>query len=261
MDVRQILRAVHVRHGRLDTAGGLVETALAVALVLCFFFSSRRRHTRLVSDWSSDVCSSDLGRRGARPGAARRGGRRRARGGGTARARAAWRGGVGAAGAEGEPGGVPRARAAARESSRAVTLTPREPDGAAPTASVAPTAHGRSTGRSTGSRFAGRRAGGAGSVDRLGVAAHDERLVDRLLALVLLLDPAQEGRHLRLLRVPVRDLLDQAAAFRLRGVQRGYRPLPLVVAAGRHRPRRRRLAAEGEEARAQPLRVAVLDVG
>src|SRR5262249_59038233 len=28
----------------------------------CFFFSSRRRHTRLVSDWSSDVCSSDLER-------------------------------------------------------------------------------------------------------------------------------------------------------------------------------------------------------
>src|SRR5262249_56982219 len=26
----------------------------------CFFFASRRRHTRLVSDWSSDVCSSDL---------------------------------------------------------------------------------------------------------------------------------------------------------------------------------------------------------
>src|SRR5262249_58712066 len=25
-----------------------------------FFFSSRRRHTRLVSDWSSDMCSSDL---------------------------------------------------------------------------------------------------------------------------------------------------------------------------------------------------------
>src|SRR5262249_57805058 len=25
-----------------------------------FFLSSRRRHTRLVSDWSSDVCSSDL---------------------------------------------------------------------------------------------------------------------------------------------------------------------------------------------------------
>src|SRR5256885_9301222 len=27
---------------------------------LCFFFSSRRRHTRLQGDWSSDVCSSDL---------------------------------------------------------------------------------------------------------------------------------------------------------------------------------------------------------
>src|SRR5256885_10953227 len=27
---------------------------------LVFFFSSRRRHTRLQGDWSSDVCSSDL---------------------------------------------------------------------------------------------------------------------------------------------------------------------------------------------------------
>src|SRR5256885_15815902 len=27
---------------------------------LDFFFSSRRRHTRLQGDWSSDVCSSDL---------------------------------------------------------------------------------------------------------------------------------------------------------------------------------------------------------
>src|SRR5690606_39505960 len=26
----------------------------------CFFFSSRRRHTRFSRDWSSDVCSSDL---------------------------------------------------------------------------------------------------------------------------------------------------------------------------------------------------------
>src|SRR5256885_17097958 len=31
---------------------------------LCFFFSSRRRHTRLQGDWSSDVCSSDLLREG-----------------------------------------------------------------------------------------------------------------------------------------------------------------------------------------------------
>src|SRR5215467_15806348 len=29
-------------------------------LCLIFFFSSRRRHTRLQGDWSSDVCSSDL---------------------------------------------------------------------------------------------------------------------------------------------------------------------------------------------------------
>src|SRR6266498_3809272 len=28
---------------------------------VCFFFSSRRRHTRCGRDWSSDVCSSDLG--------------------------------------------------------------------------------------------------------------------------------------------------------------------------------------------------------
>src|SRR6266508_6361286 len=36
---------------------------LYVVKVLCFivfFFSSRRRHTRLPRDWSSDVCSSDL---------------------------------------------------------------------------------------------------------------------------------------------------------------------------------------------------------
>src|SRR5436189_1386001 len=29
--------------------------------VVRFFFSSRRRHTRYIGDWSSDVCSSDLG--------------------------------------------------------------------------------------------------------------------------------------------------------------------------------------------------------
>src|SRR5574337_1072998 len=28
--------------------------------IIFFFFSSRRRHTRLSGDWSSDVCSSDL---------------------------------------------------------------------------------------------------------------------------------------------------------------------------------------------------------
>src|SRR5437762_13554559 len=34
-----------------------------------FFFSSRRRHTRYIGDWSSDVCSSDLP---AAPAAGRR---------------------------------------------------------------------------------------------------------------------------------------------------------------------------------------------
>src|SRR5262245_63556615 len=34
--------------------------ALTIGVLLYFFFSSRRRHTRCLSDWSSDVCSSDL---------------------------------------------------------------------------------------------------------------------------------------------------------------------------------------------------------
>ena len=38
----------------LDTACILRDTDYV------FFFSSRRRHTRLQGDWSSDVCSSDL---------------------------------------------------------------------------------------------------------------------------------------------------------------------------------------------------------
>src|SRR5256885_11106671 len=33
---------------------------LGLRLRFDFFFSSRRRHTRLQGDWSSDVCSSDL---------------------------------------------------------------------------------------------------------------------------------------------------------------------------------------------------------
>src|SRR5436853_80946 len=39
------------RHSRPDVIRRLTEF---------FFFSSRRRHTRCLSDWSSDVCSSDL---------------------------------------------------------------------------------------------------------------------------------------------------------------------------------------------------------
>ena len=37
-------------------------TRYGESVVVCvfFFFSSRRRHTRSLCDWSSDVCSSDL---------------------------------------------------------------------------------------------------------------------------------------------------------------------------------------------------------
>ena len=41
--------------------GGNEFTVLPVDNLFCFFFfSSRRRHTRYIGDWSSDVCSSDL---------------------------------------------------------------------------------------------------------------------------------------------------------------------------------------------------------
>src|SRR5204862_4625538 len=38
---------------------------LYVFFFFFFFFSSRRRHTRSLRDWSSDVCSSDLKTGGA----------------------------------------------------------------------------------------------------------------------------------------------------------------------------------------------------
>src|SRR2546426_2740281 len=38
----------------------VVTVSPLLPLCLYFFFSSRRRHTRLQGDWSSDVCSSDL---------------------------------------------------------------------------------------------------------------------------------------------------------------------------------------------------------
>src|SRR5256885_5906274 len=43
----------------LKTAGVKMH-ARSRCRAVCFFFSSRRRHTRLQGDWSSDVCSSDL---------------------------------------------------------------------------------------------------------------------------------------------------------------------------------------------------------
>src|SRR5438045_4732755 len=38
----------------------LVHGGTVSGVEIVFFFSSRRRHTRCLSDWSSDVCSSDL---------------------------------------------------------------------------------------------------------------------------------------------------------------------------------------------------------
>src|SRR5436853_2188121 len=40
------------------TLEGLMASLCLFSIL--FFFSSRRRHTRCLSDWSSDVCSSDL---------------------------------------------------------------------------------------------------------------------------------------------------------------------------------------------------------
>src|SRR5689334_24657824 len=39
---------------------GVLFGYASIEVELCFFFSSRRRHTRWNCDWSSDVCSSDL---------------------------------------------------------------------------------------------------------------------------------------------------------------------------------------------------------
>src|SRR5438876_8262555 len=38
----------------------MLSSGVTLCAGLCFFFSSRRRHTRWTGDWNSDVCSSDL---------------------------------------------------------------------------------------------------------------------------------------------------------------------------------------------------------
>src|SRR2546430_13596854 len=48
------------QYGRLCLRSTLPSDSLCT---FSFFFSSRRRHTRFDCDWSSDVCSSDLGPR------------------------------------------------------------------------------------------------------------------------------------------------------------------------------------------------------
>src|SRR5256885_3874444 len=45
---------------RLCSRGPTRASGVRTSRVRLFFFSSRRRHTRLQGDWSSDVCSSDL---------------------------------------------------------------------------------------------------------------------------------------------------------------------------------------------------------
>src|SRR5204863_5027248 len=41
-------------------APSLLRMKARACQLIFFFFSSRRRHTRSLRDWSSDVCSSDL---------------------------------------------------------------------------------------------------------------------------------------------------------------------------------------------------------
>src|SRR5256885_11700560 len=48
------------RGGSLASGAGGSEVTERWMARRVFFFSSRRRHTRLQGDWSSDVCSSDL---------------------------------------------------------------------------------------------------------------------------------------------------------------------------------------------------------
>src|SRR5258706_5699406 len=61
-----LMAAIHMTAGiaAIPDPSGTSESIPA----FLFFFSSRRRHTRLVSDWSSDVCSSDLGASLVSPG-------------------------------------------------------------------------------------------------------------------------------------------------------------------------------------------------
>src|SRR5256885_9697758 len=44
----------------LQRTESLTSSKDVIRIEFLFFFSSRRRHTRLQGDWSSDVCSSDL---------------------------------------------------------------------------------------------------------------------------------------------------------------------------------------------------------
>src|SRR5258706_479760 len=65
---RGMMFAYNGRHSRnyrdvlllFQAEDGIRDWTVTGVQTCSFLFSSRRRHTRLVSDWSSDVCSSDL---------------------------------------------------------------------------------------------------------------------------------------------------------------------------------------------------------
>src|SRR5437762_9782300 len=69
-------------HKKTKKSGSTRTTTVAASVALMaraegtmpgsFFFSSRRRHTRYIGDWRSDVCSSDLDVVGQDPRAAGR---------------------------------------------------------------------------------------------------------------------------------------------------------------------------------------------
>src|SRR5437762_10360124 len=58
--VREVVREVLEELLPRLAAEGPVPQVPAPPVAAVFFFSSRRRHTRYIGEWSSDVCSSDL---------------------------------------------------------------------------------------------------------------------------------------------------------------------------------------------------------
>src|ERR1022692_5084737 len=60
MYVREYLGFIAELHEIRKNVKNRIEEVIEITRLRIFFFSSRRRHTRLQGDWSSDVCSSDL---------------------------------------------------------------------------------------------------------------------------------------------------------------------------------------------------------
>src|SRR5256885_5263386 len=61
VEMRAVDELALLGRDRYVTVDGIADMNSERSLIWhFFFFSSRRRHTRLQGDWSSDVCSSDL---------------------------------------------------------------------------------------------------------------------------------------------------------------------------------------------------------